>query len=170
MIIPVTIRPPGKIQALDSKSSVTSEDILSHWRSKVLLATEFSNSHIFKFNFNPLIFFLLQDHKKFQRTEWVTLEWNTDHWRSRYVAKRKWRLQIPSHFAVRQMWSVFFFPVFSKQKLWVLRKSHCDGWFTCKWLNHLYLHRHHADLSSVKPGSKFRWWRHESTFPRSCVV
>lgn len=30
MVIPVTIRPPGKIQALDSRSSVTSEDILSH--------------------------------------------------------------------------------------------------------------------------------------------
>lgn len=43
------------------------------------------------------------DRKKFQRTEWVTLEWNTDHWHNRYVAKRKWRLQIPSHFAVKQM-------------------------------------------------------------------
>lgn len=64
MIIPVTIRPPGKIQALDSKSSVTSEDILSHWRSTVLLATEFSNSHIFKFNFNPLIFFFASGSQK----------------------------------------------------------------------------------------------------------
>ena len=64
MIIPVTIRPPGKIQALDSKSSVTSEDILSHWRSTVLLATEFSNSHIFKFDFNPLIFFFASGSQK----------------------------------------------------------------------------------------------------------